>query len=116
VSTSRGSWKRREREAAKIFGALRQPLSGSSGRASITTSDSDHPRLYIECKLREQHAARTLFDKVREKAGREKTESGKAKLPLLALYDKGKRGCLVVVHSDDLDDLVRELTKEETGG
>jgi hypothetical protein len=106
VSTSRGSWKRREREAAAIFRALRQPLSGSSGRASITTSDSDHPRLYIECKLRERHSVRTLFDKVWEKAVREK------KLPVLTLYDKGRPGCLIVIHSADLDGFVAEQTKE----
>jgi hypothetical protein len=104
--TARNSWKRRERAAAAIFKALRQPLSGSSGRASVTTSDSDHPRLYIECKLRERHAVRTLYDKVKEKAGREK------KLPVLTLYDKGRPGCLIVIHSDNLDGFVAEQARE----
>ena len=33
MSTHRSTWKRRERDGAAVFGASRQPGSGSSGRA-----------------------------------------------------------------------------------
>jgi len=51
MSTHRSTWKRREREAARLFGAERQPLSGSGGRADRTRSDSTHDRLFIEFGL-----------------------------------------------------------------
>jgi hypothetical protein len=51
MSTHRSTWKRREREAARLFGAERQPLSGSGGRADRTRSDSTHDRLFVECRI-----------------------------------------------------------------
>ena len=52
MSTHRSTWKRRERDAARLFGARRQVLSGSSGREDVTGSDTTHERLFIETKLR----------------------------------------------------------------
>jgi hypothetical protein len=101
--THRRTWQRREGRVAALLGALRQPLSGSSGRGDQTASDSTHPRLFVECKYRTKHAARTLFDAVRRAAREEK------KLPVLALADRGRPGVLICVHSDDLLDFVAEL-------
>ena len=50
--TYRGTWKHRERDAAAVFGAKRQPLSGSSGRDDLTRSDSLHKKLFIETKFK----------------------------------------------------------------
>ena len=66
MSTHRNTWKRRERDAAGLFGARRQVLSGSSGRSDATSSDSTHPRLYIETKLRAASSVRTLWEQARE--------------------------------------------------
>jgi hypothetical protein len=60
MSTHRSSWKRRERNAAGLFGAQRQSLSGSSGRADRTRSDSTHPSLFIETKFQAASTVRTL--------------------------------------------------------
>jgi hypothetical protein len=103
MSTSRRTWQRRD--AADLFGALRQVLSGSSGRDDRSMSDTTHDRLFIEVKLRGRHTARTLFDTVKARARKER------KLPVLALADKGRPGFLLCVHSDDLDDLVAELAR-----
>jgi hypothetical protein len=103
MSTHRNTWKRRERDAAGLFGARRQVLSGSSGRSDATTSDSTHPRLYIETKLRAASSIRTLWEKTREAARRER------KAPVLMLYAKGKPGALIVVHEDDLEAVAAEL-------
>jgi hypothetical protein len=80
VSTHRGTWKKSEDRAASLFGARRQVGSGSAGRDDIDTrSDSTHPALYIETKLRRSHAARSLHDQTRALARLE------GKTPVLAL-------------------------------
>jgi hypothetical protein len=103
MSTHSRTWKRAEERVAATFGARRQPLSGASGRDDLTASDSTHPTLFIESKLRARHGARTLHDETRRLA----TEEGKT--PVLALFDKSRPGFLVVVHSDDLAAVIAEF-------
>jgi hypothetical protein len=62
----------------------------------LTGSDSTHPTLYIEAKLRGRHTTRTLHDEVKRRSAKE------GKTPVLALFDRSRPGFLVVVHSDDL--------------
>jgi hypothetical protein len=104
VSTHRSTWKRRERDAARFFGAERQPLSGSGGRP--TGSDSTHDRLYLECKTRASSAVRNLWEQTRDRARKER------KTPVLMLFDKGKPGALIVVHQDDLATVAVELAAQ----
>jgi hypothetical protein len=59
--------------------------------------------LFIESKLRQQHAARTLHDATKRLAAKEN------KTPVLTLFDKGRPGCLLVVHSDDLTAVMAEF-------
>jgi hypothetical protein len=103
MSTHRTSWKRRERHGAALFGAKRQPASGSSGRTDQTRSDSTHPRLYVETKLRASSTVRTLWERTREQARRE------GKTPVVVLYARSKPGGLIVVHQDDLATVAAEL-------
>jgi hypothetical protein len=95
MSTHRRTWQRTEGRAAALFGARRQVCSGSSGREDLTDSDSTHPTLFIESKLRPRHFARTLHDETKHLATKE------GKVPVLALLDKNRPGFLVVTHSDD---------------
>jgi len=110
MATHRNTWKRRERQSAELFGARRQPLSGSSGRDGRTRSDSDHDRLYIETKLRASWGVRTLFDRTQRLARKE------GKIPVLALASKGKPGCLFVVDSADLPALVAAYAEADRSG
>ena len=103
MSTHRSTWKRRERRAARLFGAERQPLSGSGGRADRTRSDSTHDRLFVECKMRAASAVRSLWERTRDRA------RGERKIPVLVLFAKGKPGGLIVVHQDDLAAVAAEL-------
>jgi hypothetical protein len=103
MSTHRTSWKRRERNAARLFGAQRQVLSGSCGRGERGRSDTTHDRLFIETKLRASSSVRSLWERTRELARRE------SKIPVLMLYAKGKPGGLVVVHESDLAAVAPEL-------
>ena len=103
MSTHRSTWKRREREAARLFGAARQPGSGSCGDPSRSRSDSTHDRLYIETKLRASSSVRTLWEKTAALARRE------GKTPLLMLYAKGRVGGLVVCHEMHLAAVAAEL-------
>jgi hypothetical protein len=96
MSTHRRTWQKREQAAAGLFGAKRKVLSGSSGRDDETSSDSTHPTLFIETKLRAASAARSLWEQTRALARRE------GKTPVVLLYAKGKPGALIVVHQDDL--------------
>src|SRR6516225_6732415 len=94
--THRRTWQRTEGRAAALFGCRRQVGSGSAGREDLSASDSTHPTLFIESKLRDRTAVRSLHDGCKKKARKEK------KVPMLMLFDKNRPGCLIVVHSDDL--------------
>lgn len=97
--TSRGTWKARERQAAKLFGANRNRCSGSSGLAHESRSDSNHPRLFIEGKLRQGSPVHKLFGPLQARAKAEKS------IPILALEVEGRPGFLVAFHSADLAEL-----------
>jgi hypothetical protein len=103
--TARRTWQQAESRAAALFGVRRQIGSGSAGREDLTASDSTHPVLFIESKLRHCHTTRTLHDATKRLAARER------KLPVLALFDKNRPGFLIVVHSDDLATVAAEFTK-----
>jgi hypothetical protein len=106
MSTHRSTWKRRERNAASLFGAQRQVLSGSSGRGERSRSDSTHERLYIEAKTRASSAVRRLWENTKKLAHREH------KVAVVMLFDKHKPGALIVVHQDDLAAVASELAKD----
>lgn len=93
------TWKQAERRVAALFGALRQRLSGSSGRADCSAADTTHPALFIEVKYRNKHAVRTLYDETEKKARKEH------KTPLICLVDKGRPGFLLCLHCDDLEEV-----------
>lgn len=99
LSTHRNTWKAAERRVADYFGTVRQRLSGSSGREDESASDSKHPHLFIECKYRESHSVRSLFDATAKLAKKE------MKTPVVVLVDKGKPGFLVCVHCDHLEEV-----------
>ena len=104
MPTNSSTWKKAEERVASLFGARRQVLSGSSGRNDRTSSDSTHPRLFIEAKYRERHATRSLFEETKALARKE------GKTPLVALIDKARPRCLVCIHCDDLPTVVAEFT------
>jgi hypothetical protein len=101
-STARRTWQLFESRVAVFFGCRRAVLSGSSGRDDTTASDSTHPSLFLECKLRATHTARTLHDETKRLAAKER------KTPVLALADKNRPGFLICVHSDDWPSVVAE--------
>ncbi len=102
MSTHRSTWKQRERQAATMFGTKRQYGSGSGGRADETRSDSKHPRLFIECKLREKHSAVTLWDSTHELAKKE------GKKAVIMLSEKGRPSQWLMCRSTDFDAILVE--------
>ena len=70
MATSKRTWQRFEAAVAAIFGTKRVPLSGSNSGHN-THSDSMHPDIYIECKLRESFSIWRLFDDTSKKAKKE---------------------------------------------
>ena len=99
--TARNTWKQGERRVARFFGSERTPLSG--GNSGHTRSDTLHPRLFIETKMRKVHAVRTLHDETKELAKKE------GKIPVVALIDKNRPGFLLCVHSDDWAEVLDAL-------
>ena len=93
--TSKSSWKNFERLVASFFGTKRVPLSGSNSGHG-TNSDSLHPRLYIECKVRGRIALWQLFTDTEKKA---KVEG---KIPIVAIKQKGEKGYLLVLRPENL--------------
>ena len=104
--TSKNSWKQHERNVAEFFGTKRVPLSGSNSGHG-TNSDSLHPKLYIECKLRNKISLWQLFAETKKKA---KVEN---KIPVVAIKQKGEKGYLLVVRPEDLEK-VAEIRKESS--
>jgi hypothetical protein len=95
MPTHRRTWQKTEDRAARFFGSRRRVLSGSANRGDIGGDDASHPTLFIESKLRDTHAVRTLFEQVKRRAERE------GKVPVLALFDKHKHGFMLCVHDSD---------------
>lgn len=83
------AWKALERRIAHDLGVERTPLSGGSSR--ITRSDTLHPELYVEIKLRAKHSIFTLFKQVRVDARKE------GKRPIAVLHEKYHPGSLAVI-------------------
>lgn len=104
--TSKNAWKMLERIVAKFFGTKRVPLSGSNSGHG-TNSDSLHPKLYIECKLRNRISLWQLFTDTEKKA---KVEN---KIPVVAIKQKGEKGYLLVVRPEDLEKIA-EIRKESS--
>lgn len=94
--TSKECWKSFERTVANYFGTRRVPLSGSNSGHG-TNSDSLHPKLYIECKVRSKIALWQLFVDTENKA---KVEG---KIPIVAIKQKGEKGYLLVMRPNDLE-------------
>lgn len=96
MGTHSSTWKARERQAAALFGARRQRCSGSSGRDDLSRSDSTHPRLFLEVKLRAKFPFRVDFDEVRAQR--------KGKSPFgINVARRLSPFAVLVTHSDDLD-------------
>lgn len=102
--TSKSAWKSFERVVATYFGTRRVPLSGSNSGHG-TNSDSLHPKLYIECKVRGKISLWQLFIDTEKKA---KVEG---KIPVVAIKQKGEKGYLLVMRPQDLDKIA-EIHKE----
>jgi hypothetical protein len=108
MTTHRSTWKSRERAAAALFGSRRAPLSGSNG--GVTASDSLHPTIFLECKLRARSPIHRLFDQTADLA---KTEG---KVPCLCLAVKGRPGFLIVCKAEDIPALASYMVEQEDGG
>ena len=118
--TARSTWKKGEQRGAEFFGCNRVPGSGGWKRKTEkheTSSDSTHPFLYLERKLRPVHTAVTLWRDTKEKADKEN------KVPVVCLQEKGKHGAWLLVHSSDLDKIIKyrnevleKKVKEEKDG
>jgi len=87
------TWKVFERQVATFFKTVRNALSGINSK--VTSSDSLHSDLYIECKYRAKSSIHTLYEDTKKKAKAE------GKLPVICLKQKNSSGFLIVVHSDD---------------
>jgi hypothetical protein len=94
--TSKSAWTQRERDAASLFGSRRQVCSGSSNRPDRSRSDSRHDVIFLETKLRQHHAAVTLFDQTRKLARLE------GKVPVVALATKHRAGLVLMIAPEDL--------------
>jgi hypothetical protein len=103
--TTRRAWQMVEGRIAARFGAKRSVCSGSMGRDDLSESDSTHPNLFIECKMREKHSAVSLYDDTAKKAKKEK------KTPVVALAEKGRPGFWILVHVDHLRSVADELVE-----
>ena len=103
-STSKSAWKSFERVVASFFGTRRVPLSGSNS-GHDTNSDSLHPELYIECKLRHKISLWSLFEDTEKKAQREN------KAPIVAIKQKGAKGFLIVMRPEDLEKIAEIAAK-----
>lgn len=95
------TWKNRERQIAEFFGTERTPLSG--GNSKITRSDTLHPVLFVEQKHRKKHAVVGLWDDTKTLAAKED------KTPVITLTQHNRPGFWIVVHCDDLADLIKAI-------
>lgn len=100
--TAKATWKAAERRIAALFGSKRTPLSGSNS-GHDTSSDSLHPRIYIEAKYRIRHTAVALWRDTAEKAKKE------GKIPVVALCERNEPGTWLLVKAGDLKAVAKEM-------
>jgi hypothetical protein len=74
-------WKQAERNAARVLGTHRTPLSGGGSRH--TRADTLHPRAFLEVKYRQRFAIVELMRQTEELAKKE------GKTAILCLQQKG---------------------------
>jgi len=99
-------WQGFEKAIAKVFNTVRTPFSGSN--SGITSSDSLHDRLYVECKFHQKQAVLTLMRDTEAKA---KTEF---KTPMIALADPDSpKDRYIMFNIKDLYKIVREIDLAE---
>ena len=103
AKTGRRTWQLFESRVARFFGAERNPGSGCG--MTDTMSDSTHPVLFIESKLRAKSPIHALFGDVAEKAAQE------GKTPILALQWKNHAGWLLVCRPEHIH-LLSSLAKD----
>jgi len=83
------AWKAFERRIAKSLGTERTPLSGGASR--ITTSDTLHLDLYVECRWRSRLSVHTWWVVLRQFALKEH------KVPVLALHQAKTQTTMAVI-------------------
>ena len=106
------TWKKIELDVARKFGAERNIGSGSLGRSDRSCSDSTHERLYIETKYGDP--SRWFNKELRKVLREDKIKAEKEnKIFVIALKEKGQSGFLVLVHVDDLKDVVNEIVDKK---
>jgi len=91
---------------ALFFGCRRNPGSGCG--MTDTRSDSTHPDLFIEAKLRADSPLHKMYAEAAEKATRE------GKVPILALQWKHHPGWLLVCLPEHIH-LLSSLAKDHDG-
>lgn len=97
-------WQRFEQKVAAIFNTARTPFSGSN--SGITSSDSLHDRVFLECKF---HTAETALVKLmKETEDKAKIEN---KLPILAIGNPEdiKKNIYVMFNIKDLFKVIKEV-------
>lgn len=104
--TARSTWKAAERRIATIFQSYRTPLSGGNSRH--TKSDSLHPRIYLEVKLRKKLPQAALWREVKAAA------SAENKIPVIVLIEKHSRYPIVLCALEDLQAIAKEMMPEGT--
>ncbi|MBA7712890.1 hypothetical protein ES703_121881 [subsurface metagenome] len=86
------AWKAFERRVAKSLGTVRTPLSGISSRH--TSSDTLHPDLYVECKMRKRSLVHTLFTLASKQAKVER------KIPVMAMHVARSHTTIAIIDWD----------------
>lgn len=99
--TSKYSWQRTEKDAAKDFDTERTPFSGST--SGLTRSDTLHPSIFMECKTKKKHSVKSLYDETKKLAFAE------GKVPLILLREDGSDEVLWVFERQYLLNILKEL-------
>jgi len=97
------AWKKSEEKLARFFGSTRRPLSG--GNSKTGRDDSLHPVLFLENKYTSRSALWTLYRKTRELAKKED------RIPVIGISEPAAPGTLLVIHTDDLEEVFLEYIK-----
>ena len=96
-------WKKAERRLAAMFGSVRRPLSGGLSRSG-GRDDSMHERLFISSKYSSQDSF-PLFSLWKQEQEKAKIEG---KTVVLGFTRRNFKGRLLVIHSDDLEEVAIE--------
>jgi len=95
------TWKANERRLAKLFGTVRNPLSGMN--SGVTGSDTRHGKIFFDVKTSKHHFTQGSI--IKKLIAIEEAAQKEEKIPVIVTHSKGSKEMTCWLSKINLDSL-----------